>query len=143
MKSVNSRSGAQIPYPWNLDLEEIETKLLEEETQLLNKQKEIKRNEMKEMGRATTKTMKDAAKKKAQKANQPLIDACNQIKYNIQELQEVQEAKIPIQDKLPKDSIYYKHLMQKTFNDKIAEQARQQIQSDKMLMENIKDEIKK
>jgi hypothetical protein len=43
----------------------------------LNKQKEIKRNEMKEMGRATTKTMKDAAKKKAQKANQPLIDACN------------------------------------------------------------------
>ena len=80
---------------------------------------------MKEMGSASTKTMKDAARKKAQKANQPLIEMCNQIKRRITELEEVREAKIPIQEKLPKDSIYYKHFMQKMFNDKITAETSQ------------------
>lgn len=63
------------------------------------------------MGKATTKTMKDSAKKKAAKINGPLLDALASIKEHIAELNDVYEAKTPLQDKLPRDSVYYSHYM--------------------------------
>lgn len=56
-------------FPWNLELDELEAKINEEEAELALKQKEMRKIELKEMGKATTKNMKDAAKKKAAKMN--------------------------------------------------------------------------
>ena len=53
------------------------------------------------------------------------------------------EAKTPMQDKLPKDSIYYKHFMNQMFTTKLTDAVQKQVDDDRTMMKDIKNEIKK
>lgn len=117
--------------------------MLEEENEKQKFEREINKNTKKEEGRATTKIMKEAAKRKAMKANGPILEELAKVNFRIKELNDVYEFKTPLQDKLPKDSVFYKHFMQKMFCEKLVDAAEKQADDDRTLMTNIKCDINK
>lgn len=125
-----------------LDLEEIGQKILETETELVQKRSEANKLVKKELGKATTKTMKEAAERKAHQMNKPLYNQIAQLESKIQHLEIIKEAKIPLHEKLPQESIFTKHYLNLMFTQKVEKAADEQVAQDAQLMSSIKQDIK-
>ena len=61
----------------------------------------------------------------------------NVLRFSLNELMQVRDAKIPDHEKLPKDCIYYKHFLQVQQNKKLEKAAKGQIKDDRELLREI------
>lgn len=55
----------------------------------------------------------------------------------VNKLEIIKDAKIPFYEKLPKDSVFYKHYMSVLFSGRMQEAAAKKILEDRTMMENV------
>lgn len=83
------------------------------------------------------------SKKDRKKALQPVEEELRKLRWKLQYLEDLREAKIPFWQKLPKESQFYVHYVQMLYNNSIKDAATELVTQDQQLMTEVKEEVQR